>query len=150
MNGGISKTLERLAAEYARATSQKERDRLARQIARTSYKEERARECARRLETGQGAFEALMLSLDALMDQFEDPGKIAVFSDGGVGAESIRADGEDAFVQAIAQLPEGDHAFALSVLDGKTWREMGIGKRGFNKRLAKICSRVGSHPPEKP
>ena len=42
------------------------------------------------------------------------------------------------------------HAFARAVLDGERWREMGIGKRGFNKRLAKICSRLGSHLPAKP
>ena len=40
MNGEISEALKKLAAEYDRATTQKERDRLTREIARTSYSQE--------------------------------------------------------------------------------------------------------------
>ena len=152
MNCGISEALKRLAAEYDRATTQKERDRLMREIARVSDKQERDRERKRR-ETGQGAFDAAMLSLDAHMASFDDPSKIAAFSDGGSGAAAIRDGGADApadVIEAVlGRLPERDRAFARAVLDGKRWREMGIGKRGFNKRLAKICSRLGSHLPAK-
>ena len=64
--------------------------------------------------------------------------------DGGADAPA------DAIEAVLGRLPERDRAFARAVLDGKRWREMGIGKRGFNKRLAKICSRLGSHLPAKP
>ena len=64
--------------------------------------------------------------------------------DGGADAPA------DVIEAVLGWLPERDRAFARAVLDGKRWREMGIGKRGFNKRLAKICSRLGSHPPAKP
>ena len=89
MNCGISEALKRLAAEYDRATTQKERDRLTHEIASVSYKQERDREGAHRRDTRQGAFEASMLSLDEHMAKFDDPGKIATFSDGGKGAESV-------------------------------------------------------------
>ena len=91
MNCGISEALKRLAAEYDRATTQKERDRLMREIARVSDKQERDREGAHRRDTRQGAFEASMLSLDEHMAKFDDPGKIATFSDGCKGAESVHA-----------------------------------------------------------
>ena len=64
--------------------------------------------------------------------------------DGGADAPA------DVIEAVLGRLPERDKAFARAVLDGKRWREMGIGKRGFNKRLAKICSRLGSHLPAKP
>ena len=51
--------------------------------------------------------------------------------------------------EALKKLSERDQAFVLDVLDGKGWRELELGKRGFNKRLAKICSLLGSHPPSK-
>ena len=89
MNCGISDALKRLAAEYDRATTQKERDRLMREIARVSDKQERDREGAHRRDTRQGAFEASMLSLDEHMAKFNDPSKVATFSDGGKGAESV-------------------------------------------------------------
>ena len=54
---------------------------------------ERDRERKRR-ETGQGAFDAAMLSLDEHMASFDDPSKIAAFSDDGSGAEKVRAVGE--------------------------------------------------------
>ena len=93
MNCGISEALKKLAAEYEHATTQKERDRLMREIARVSDKQERDRERKRR-EIGQGAFDAAMLSLDAHMASFDDPSKIAAFSDDGSGAEQVRAVGE--------------------------------------------------------
>ena len=46
-------------------------------------------------ESRQGAFESSMLSLDEHMAKFDDPGKIATFSDGGKDAEAVRSCGED-------------------------------------------------------
>ncbi len=89
MSCGISETLKRLAAEYEHATTQKERDRLMRELARVSYKQERDREGAHRRDTEMGRFEASMQSLDEHMAKFDDPSKIATFSDGGKGAESV-------------------------------------------------------------
>ena len=149
MNCEINEALKQLAAEYEHATTQKERDRLTREIARISYSQESDRAKSRR-NSRQGAFDAAMLSFDAHMETFDDPSKIATFSDGGKGAESIRNGGvelpEDVLDEALKQLSERDKAFVLDVLDGNGWRELGLGKRGFNKRLAKICSLLGSHP----
>ena len=154
MNCEISESLKALAAEYDRATTQKERDRLMREIARVSDKQERDRDGAHRRDTRQGVFEASMLSLDEHMAKFDDPSKVATFSDGCKGAESIRNGGveapSDVIEAVLGRLSERNRAFALVVLGGTTWREMGIGKRGFNKRLSKICSLLGSHPLPKP
>ena len=88
MSGEISEALKRLAAEYEHATTQKERDRLWREVGRVSYKQERDREGAHRRDTDIGRFEASMLSLDEHMAKFDDPSKIAAFSDRGKGAET--------------------------------------------------------------
>ena len=98
-------------------------------------------------ESRQGAFEASMLSLDEHVAKFDDPGKIATFSDCGAGEERIfaRYDERDKARQiadALRRLSPKDRRFASAVLRGATWRELGIGKRGFNKRLAKICKRL--------
>ena len=85
MSGGISEALKRLAAEYGHATTQKERDRIWHEIMRVSYRQERDREGAHRRDTDMGRFEASMQSLDAHMAKFDDPSKIATFSDGGRG-----------------------------------------------------------------
>ena len=147
-----SEALKRLAAEYEHATTQKERDRLRREIARMSYSQEADRAKSRR-NSRQGAFDAAMLSLDAHMETFDDPSKVATFSDGGKGAESVRNGGvelpEDVLEEALKRLPERDKAFVQDVLGGNGWRELELGKRGFNKRLAKICSLLGSHPLQK-
>ena len=90
MNCEISEALKRLAGEYEHATTQKERDRLRREIARVSYSQEADRAKSRR-NSRQGAFDAAMLSLDAHMETFDDPSKIATFSDGGKGAEHVRS-----------------------------------------------------------
>ena len=152
MNCEINEALKRLAAEYEHATTQKERDRLTREIARISYSQEADRAKSRR-NSRQGAFDAAMLSLDAHMETFDDPSKIATFSDGGKGAESIRNGGvelpDDVLEEALKPLSKRDKAFVCDVLDGKGWRELELGKRGFNKRLAKICSLLGSHPLQK-
>ena len=90
MSCEISEALKRLAAEYEHAATQKERDRLRREIARISYSQEADRAKSRR-NSRQGAFDAAMLSLDAHMETFDDPSKIATFSDGGKGAEHVRS-----------------------------------------------------------
>ena len=153
MSCEISEALKRLAAEYEHATTQKERDRLTREIASVSYKQERDRDGAHRRDTDKGRFEASMLSFDEHMAKFDDPSKIATFSDGGKGAESVRNGGvelpEDVLEEALKPLSKRDKAFVCDVLDGKGWRELELGKRGFNKRLAKICSLLGSHPLQK-
>ncbi len=152
MNCEISEALKKLAAEYDRATTQKERDRLRREIARVSYSQEADRAKSRR-NSRQGAFDAAMLSLDAHMETFDDPSKIATFSDGGKGAASVCNGGvelpDDVLEEALKPLSKRDKAFVCDVLDGKGWRELELGKRGFNKRLAKICSLLGSHPLQK-
>ena len=152
MSCEISEALNRLAAEYEHATTQKERDRLRREIARVSYSQEADRAKSRR-NSRQGAFDAAMLSLDAHMETFDDPSKIATFSDGGKGAASVRNGGvelpDDVLEEALKPLSKRDKAFVCDVLDGKGWRELELGKRGFNKRLAKICSLLGSHPLQK-
>ena len=153
MSCEISEALKRLAGEYEHATTQKERDRLRREIARVSYSQEADRAKSRR-NSRQGAFDAAMLSLDAHMETFDDPSKIATFSDGGKGAASVRNGGvelpDDVLEEALKPLSKRDKAFVCDVLDGKGWRELELGKRGFNKRLAKICSLLGSHPLQKP
>ena len=153
MNCGISEALKWLAGEYEHATTQKERDRIWHEIMRVSYRQERDREGSHRRDTDMGRFEASMQSLDEHMAKFDDPSKIATFSDGGRGAESVRNGGvempEDVIEEAMKRLSERDKAFARDVLDGKGWRELELGKRGFNKRLAKICSLLGSHPLQK-
>ena len=119
---------------------------------RYRLKLERDRERSWR-ESRQGAFEASMLSLDEHVAKFDDPSKIATFSDGGRGAESVRNGGvelpNDALEEALKRLSERDRAFVRDVLDGKRWADLGIGKRGFNKRLAKICLLLGSRPQQK-
>ena len=146
MNGGISEALKRLAAEYDRATTQKERDRLTREIARVSYKQERDREGVHRRDTDKGRFEASMLSFDEHMAKFDDPSKIATFSDGGKGAESVRNGGvelpEDVLEEALKQLSVRDKAFVRDVLNGKRWGEMGMPKATFYRRLEKVVERV--------
>ena len=145
MNCEISEALKKLAAEYDRATTQKERDRLTREIARTSYSQEADRAKSRR-NSRQGAFDAAMLSLDAHMETFEDPSKIVAFSDGGNGARSIRNGGvelpDDELEEALKPLSERDRDFALDVLDGKTWGEMGMPKATFYRRLKKVEAKV--------
>ena len=153
MNCGISEALKRLAAEYEHATTQKERDRLTREIARVSYKQERDREGVHRRDAGKGRFEASMLSFDEHMAKFDDPSKIATFSDGGKGAESVRNGGvelpEDVLEEALKQLSVRDKAFVRDVLDGKRWGEMGMPKRTFSWKIKKVCSLI-AHPLQNP
>ena len=151
MNCEISEALKKLAAEYDRATTQKERDRLTREIARTSYSQEADRAKSRR-NSRQGAFDAAMLSLDAHIETFEDPSKITAFSDAGKGAACVRNGGvelpDDVLEEALKPLSKRDRDFALDVLDGRTWRELEMPKRTFNWKIKKVCSLI-AHPLQK-
>jgi len=88
--------------------------------------------------------------LDEHVAKFEDPGKIATFSDGGNGAESIRNGGvdtpSDVIEAALSQLSERDKAFARAVLDGKRWPEMRMPKATFYRRLKKVGAEVRLPP----
>jgi len=149
-----SETLKRLATEYEHATTQKERDRLTREIARVSYKQERDREGAHRRDTDMGRFEASMLSLDEQMAKFDDPSKIATFSDEGKGAESVRKGGvelpKDVLEEAMARLSEHDKAFVLDVLAGKRWGEMKLTRQGFNWKIREVVKKLLSTPSKNP
>ena len=116
---------------------------------RYCLKLERDRERSWR-ESRQGAFEASMQSLDEHIEKFDDPSKIATFSDGGRGAESIRNGGfespPDVVEAALGRLPERDRDFASAVLRGKTWREMGMPKATFYRRLKKVEAEVRLTP----
>ena len=97
-------------------------------------KQERDRERSRR-ESAQGMFEASMLSLDRLVDSFEDPSKAAIFSDCGAGAAAIRSSDEvgggSFYMQRIKvarrrlarNFPELVEVFNLVVKNGKDRRE---------------------------
>ena len=87
----------------------------------------------------KGAFAASMLSLDQLVDSFEDPSKIQVFTDNGEGGDKIlRADADNTIAHALNSLSPKQRAFAQDVFRGKKWEEMGIPKRTFNWRLKKL------------
>ena len=154
MSGGISEALKRLAAEYGHATTQKERDRIWHEIMRVSYRQERDREGSHRRDTDMGRFEASMQSLDEHMAKFDDPSKIATFSDGGRGAESVRNGGvempEDVIEEAMKRLSERDKAFARDVLDGKRWGEMKLTRQGFNWKIREVAKKLLSTPRKNP
>ena len=148
MSCEVSETLEKLAAEHQCATTQKERDRVWQEIIRVSYRQESDREREWR-RTRQGEFESSMPSLDAQAEKFDDPGKIAAFSDGGAGAARVRgaASRDPTEVDAaLAALPDRDRAIAWAVLSGCGWRETGIPKATFYRRLKKVESRVRLPP----
>ena len=45
---------------------------------------------------------------------------------------------------ALRRLNAADRAFARAVLRGRTWRDSGMTKQGFNKRLKKICDFIST------
>ena len=99
-----------------------------------------------------GAFAASMLSLDQLVDSFEDPGKIQVLSDRGNGKAIVCAS-ERAESVSFAQslLVPDDKAFEQGILDGKFWREMGIERYKYYRLLKKVEKnfRQSAPPPRK-
>ncbi len=107
-------------------------------------KRERDREYHWR-KSKQGEFESSILSYDQIVDSFDDPGKIAAFSDGGAGARKVvgRA---DEIESALSRLCPADIHFAECILAGKDWREMGVPKATFYRKLKKVCAKVRLHP----
>jgi len=90
-------------------------------------------------DTDIGQIEASTLSLDQLVESFEDPSKIQIFSDRGKGRRSIRSsERAEEISVALSQLPASDRTFAQAVLEGKDWREMGISRQAFWKRPKKV------------
>jgi hypothetical protein len=102
----------------------------------------------------QGGFESSMHSYDNLVDSFEDSSKIQILSDNGKGKENICAsESAEAISVALSRLPRRDKPFAEAVLQGKTWREMGLSRQGFWKRVKKIetfFAKRLTHPPKTP
>jgi hypothetical protein len=100
----------------------------------------------------QGGFESSMHSYDNLVDSFEDSSKIQILSDNGKGKENICAsESAEAISVALSCLPRRDRPFAEAVLQGKTWREMGLSRQGFWKRVKKIetfFAKRLTHPPK--
>ena len=100
----------------------------------------------------KGAFATSMLSLDQLVDSFEDPSKIQVLSDRGKGKATIRASERlDAASIELNRLSPTDRRFAKSVLEGKSWQDLGIPESSFYWRLKKIetfFSNLWSAPPK--
>ena len=45
---------------------------------------------------------------------------------------------------ALRRLNAADRAFARAVLRGRTWRDSGMTKQGFTKRLKKICDFISA------
>ena len=106
-----------------------------------------------KLRYPKGRFLASMLSLDQLVDSFEDPSKIQVFTDHGTGGDKVlRTDADNAIAQALSCLTPELRAFAEDVLEGKSWEDLAIPKRTFNWRLKKVEDFFSEHcpPPQKP
>jgi hypothetical protein len=98
-------------------------------------------------KSDQGAFEFAFMSLDAHVEKFDDPTKIAIFSDDGTGAERIfdRCDESERARQieeALLRLSEDERRFARAVLDGATWREVGISRQLFSYRLSSVIKKL--------
>ena len=98
-------------------------------------------------KSDQGAFEFAFMSLDAHVEKFDDPTKIAIFSDDGTGAERIfdRCDESERARQieeALLRLSPKDRRFASAVLRGATFRELGISKQLFSYRLSSVAKKI--------
>ena len=92
-----------------------------------------------KLRYPKGRFHASMLSVDQLVDSFEDPSKIQVFTDDGEGCNNVlRADASNTIAHALNSLSPKERAFAQDVFRGKNWEEMGITRQAFSKRMKKI------------
>ena len=94
----------------------------------------------------------MFCSLDQLVDSFEDPSKIQVLSDRGKGKANLRASERlDAASVELNRLSPTDRRFAKSVLEGKSWQDLGIPESSFYWRLKKIetfFSNLWSAPPK--
>ena len=94
----------------------------------------------------------MFCSFDQLVDSFEDPSKIQVLSDSGNGKANIRAsERAEAVSFELNRLSPTDRRFAKSVLEGKSWQDLGIPESSFYWRLKKIetfFSNLWSAPPK--
>ena len=131
-------------SEYLLDTLKREREfkKAMQKGYRDALKQEKDREYIWR-HTKQGKFESSMQSLDEFVERFDDPGKIAIFSDGGAGASRIRAfnlSEEEAQVvdEALSKLSESDRKFARAVFAHKTRQELGMSRQLFSWHLKKI------------
>ena len=99
----------------------------------------------------QGAFEFSFSAFDELMTRFADPGKVAILSDRGRGAEAInRIDSdEEVIAEALSRLDESDRDFAQAVLNGMTWQASGLTRQGFNWKLRSIIRKILLSTPPK-
>ena len=81
----------------------------------------------------------MFLSLDQLVDSFEDPSKIQVFTDHGTGGDKVlRTDADNAIAHALSCLSPKLQAFAKDVLNGKTREEIGISESTFYRLMKKV------------
>ena len=140
---------------------------------------ERDRERSHR-ESEKGMFSASMLSLDdSSMRGTIDENSPSWLSDRGKAARQIHGDSkkdilaeamkllikrDDQIAKAAKESPATrktkepkrarerakDLAFIKAVLEHKSWADLGITKRGFNKRLAKIISFLVPTSPQNP
>ena len=100
------------------------------------------------LQTAQGAFEASMVSLDALVESFDMPDNIAAFSDGGAAVERMNAadderERERKIAAALSRLSRKEREFAEELLGGKMWQDMGYYDRaGYNHRLNRVIAKI--------
>ena len=98
----------------------------------------------------KGAFAASMLSLDQLVDSFEDPSKIQVFTDHGKGGNKVlHADAANTIAHALNCLSPKQRAFVQDVFKGKNWEEIGISESTFYrhmKKVEKIFRQSATHP----
>ena len=81
----------------------------------------------------------MFLSLDQLVDSFEDPSKIQVFTDHGTGGDKVlRADATNTIAHALNCLSPKLQAFAKDVLNGKKREEIGISESTFYRLMKKV------------
>ena len=95
----------------------------------------------------------MFCSLDQLVDSFEDPSKIQVLSDHGMGGDKVlRADADNTIAHALDCLSPKQRAFVRDVFNGKKCDEMGITRQAFSKRIKIIEKKFRERltPPSKP
>ena len=92
-----------------------------------------------KLRYPKGRFRASMVSVDQLVDSFEDPSKIQVFTDDGVGGDKVlRADANNTIAHALNSLSAKQRAFVQDVFNGKKWERIGISESTFYRHMKKV------------
>ena len=92
-----------------------------------------------KLRYPKGRFRASMVSVDQLVDSFEDPSKIQVFTDDGVGGDKVlHADADKTIAHALNSLSAKQRAFVQDVFNGKKWEEIGISESTFYRHMKKV------------